>query len=46
VEETGSVAATSDILPNIAARNGGVRKGSWCIVSFAIVEEVCRVEIV
>lgn len=46
MEETGSVTAGSDILPDIAAKDGSVGEGSRCIVALAIVEEVCRVKIV
>jgi hypothetical protein len=38
VEETSLVTATSDILPDISARDGSVGEGSRCIVTFAIVE--------
>jgi hypothetical protein len=46
MEETSPVTATSDILPDIAVGNSGVGKGSWCIITLAVVKEMCGVEIV
>jgi hypothetical protein len=45
MEESSPVATTSDILSDIAARNSGVGEGSWCVITLAIIKEMCRVKV-